>query len=205
MSNQLSKPQLLQAVTCILGLEDGDAGLTRLAEELAVALNPWSKDNQQFALCRQEVNWGVGILVPAGGAGFRSIAQIHNDSTDDLVDIDGFLCAGGGAAYFIARTSALATTDGGLIAFARDGRFPKPAPPSVRIRTQNGVALPAPISNGQMYGDMPLLQLFECHGSQFTLRPQGTLAFYPSADNVSLRVNVWGSVRRTETKRELTP
>src|SRR5258706_9228997 len=122
MSNQLSKPQILQLVTCILGLEDGDAGLTRLAEELAVALNPWSKDNQQFALCRGEINWAASALVAAGGAGFRSIFQIHNDSTDDLLDIDGWLISGGGAAYMVARTSTLATTDLGLVAIARDAR-----------------------------------------------------------------------------------
>jgi hypothetical protein len=204
MSNQLSKAPILQAVVCTLGLEDGDAGLTRLAEELTIGLNPWSADNPEFALCRQDYLFAFRQTVGAGGAGFRSIAQLHNDSPDAIVVVEpGCLWLVGGGTVLLSRSNVLATTDGGLVAQARDSRYLRPAVPYVRARSQNGAALPAGISNGIFFGS---------GGTQYSLvfpyvlRPGDTLSAFPDADNVAMTSATWvGRVRRILNQRELLP
>lgn len=207
--NEFRAPtQLLQGITCTLGLEQ-DEGVQRLAEEIHVVHNPWDADNFEFALCRGELFWADTFFVAAGGAGFRSIIQIQNDSTDYLVRIDSvWVDVTVGTGYQLGRTATLATGDNGLIATARDGRYPRPSVPAVRWRSQNGVALPAGFSNGMMWDVIYPV----ANGTQevrgvlpIYLRPQGTFAIWNNTDNGAIRANISGSVRRATTQRELNP
>lgn len=203
MSNEFKlNVGILQAVTCILGL-DGEDGLARLAEELTVGLNPWSADSPEFALCRQDILFFDDAFVPAGGAGFRSIFQIHNDSADAIIVLEpGCYASAIGNGIVISRTSTLATADNGLVFTARDGRFPRPTVPYCRLRSQNGVALPAGFSNGEVWSTDTTP--YETKWSTI-IRPQGTIAFYPTADNVGIKVSLTGRVRRVNNLRELNP
>jgi hypothetical protein len=205
MSNQLARTPLLQAVTTVLGLQDSDSGLTRLAEELTIGLNPWSADNPEFALSRQDFLFQGTFLVAAGGAGFRSVFQISNAFPDYLTVLEGWLVAGSGVAYNMAmRIVTLATTDNGTITIARDGRNPRARAPGLRSLSQNNAALPAGISAGEVIADVPNIQ-----NLSFPIvlggRNPDTVSWYPNADNVSLRVNYWGRTRRILNARELAP
>lgn len=196
---------LLQAVTCILGLEQ-DEGLTRLAEELSVAVNPWSGDSPEFAICRQHHFFFYRHSIGVGGAGNRSIIQLHNDSVSDLVVLEPgcrFTATAPAVSVLIARTSTLATTDAGLVAFARDGRYPRPTVPSVRARSQNGVALPAGFSNGIVWDTFNSLT-YELAWPTI-LRPGGTIAIFPDVDNAAVQAAWVGRVWRTISQRELSP
>lgn len=206
MSNLLSKQQLLQAITVVLGLEDYDAGLTRLAEELTVGLNPWSKDSPEFTLPRGDWLWSASRLVAAGGAGFRSIFQIQVDSPGLMV-LEGWQIGGGGAAYMMARTTPgtnLTTDDTNITHTERDTRS-RTKPPFVHAREQNGVALPAGVSNGQFLGDVAINNTNVVDQIPIILTEGNGICWYPSADNVSIRVNCWGRVRRILNSRELVP
>jgi hypothetical protein len=200
--------QLLNGVSCILGFTDADDGLTRMAEELTVGVNPY--DRFEFGLCRGEMYWADTLFVAAGGAGFRSIAQIQNDSTDYLVRIDAVTIDDGAAAtgFQLGRTSTLATTDNGLLATARDGRYARPSVPAVRWRSQNGVALPAGFSNGMMWDILNAAGISRDITGMvlpMLLRPQGTFAVWSNTDNTTIRLNASGSVWRVNNVRELSP
>jgi len=204
MSNQLDKPGLLQAVTCILGLEGSDAGLTRLAEELTVGLNPWSTDNPEFAICRGDILWAATTLVAAGGAGFRSIISLEVDAQGvGMCVVEGWDV--GGSAYRMARGPTVLATDLGNISQALDGRA-RTQPPYIHFRSSNGIALPAGINNGVFLdriattGTLPGLKVV-LTDSPFNPK----LFWYPAADNLPITITVWGRVRRILNAREVIP
>jgi hypothetical protein len=205
MSNQLDKGALLRAVTCILGMEGSDAGLTRLAEELTVGLDPWSQF--EFALCREEMWGAISQILGAGGAGFRSIVQVHNDSTDALVVVElgsSYSLSAAGNVVF-SRSNVQATTDGGQIFVALDGRWIKAAIPYARLRSQNGVALPAGINNGT-FAQPEVFAANLRYDQQFRvlLRPQDTFSVFPNTDNTGIKANFVVRARRILNARELT-
>lgn len=204
--NDLRLPiQFLQAVTCGLGLES-DEGLTRVAEELQVGFNPYDAGNFEFALCRGEYEWAASLGVAAGGAGNRSIAQIHNDSVEYLVKVyPSTRCFCAVTGLIAGRTSTLATTDVGLGAFAMDGRYPRPTVPAVRERSQNNAAIPAGFTAGIYYNMIPSVAFEWNLPDTVLLRPGGTLFIASNADNTALVVNFRGSVRRIISTRELAP
>lgn len=201
MANELRSPALLQAITCILALERSDDGVVQLADQLTSIVDAWSQP--EFAICRQEYLWSYRINVAAGGAGFNSIAQVHNDSTDGIVCVQGWIATGTVGALAWGRTSTLATTDNGLVAIARDGRFPRPSVPYVRSRSQNGIATPAGFSNG-IFGQSigASIALFD---SPVILRPQGTFFINDNTVNEAMTVTFVGWSRRALNNREITP
>jgi hypothetical protein len=201
---------LLQAVTCILGLEGGEDGINRLAEELTIGLNPWSGDNPEFALCRADFLFAKNMFVAAGGVGNRSLGQLHNDSLDNLLVLEKILayCAVAAGSILISRTNLQATTDVGLTCIARDGRYPRPSVPAARLRSQNNAALAAGYTNGIQYElTQPVTLLFVSVDVEpnFVVRPQDTITVFPATDNTALGVTFIGRVRRTISPRELAP
>lgn len=212
MTNDLRQhTKLLQAVTCILGLADADSGLVRLTEEMGVSLDPWSQP--EFALCRDDILFSAAQGIAAGGAGFRSIAQIVNDTNDRIMVIDPRSSASPAVNTEIqwSRTSTLATTDAGLANIVRDGRYLKAAAPGVRLRSQNGAALPAGFTNGifsrQIVGvatggtsflEVPVIL------APVQLLPGNTLAVFSSTDNAALVVTWHGRTRRIVNNRDLS-
>jgi hypothetical protein len=204
VSNELRQhTELLKAVTCILGLADADAGLVSLASELSVALDPWSQP--EFALCRQDYLFHHRQNLASGGAGFRTIAQLHNDSSDAIIVLEPGcrFNTSAGQAISLARSNTLTTTDSGLISLARDGRFPKANVPYVRVRSQNNAALPAGISNGEFFYAQGAT-IYELTFA-IVMRPGATIAVYPDLDNVSLVANWIGRARRMISQREGNP
>jgi hypothetical protein len=203
--------KLLQAVTCILGLADADSGLVRLTEEMGVSLDPWSQP--EFALCRDDILFSATQTIAAGGAGFRSVAQIVNDTNDRIMVIDprtSISLAVNGSVQF-SRTSTLATTDAGLANIVRDGRYLKAAAPGARLRSQNNAALPAGFTNGifsnQTIGtatggvsflEVPVIL------APVQLLPGNTLAAFSGTDNIVLTVTWHGRTRRIVNNRDLS-
>lgn len=189
--------QLLKGVACILGLQDADQGLTALDEQLKVVLDPWSQP--EFAICRDEFYFVFKNNVGAGGAGFRSISQLHNDSVDVLVTVlpGSIFSVAAGQSVALSRGQTLCTTDDGLIAIPLDTRAPRGVS-GVRARHQNGVALPA---------GFPIIwdpqQVVHTIPWAITLRPGQTLSAFPNADNQAVNASFYGRARRVVNQREL--
>jgi hypothetical protein len=205
--NEIRRPvRFAQGIACTLGLDGDDPGVVRLAEELSAALNLKELDALEDVLCRGEIPWWDTTFVAAGGAGFRSVGQYINDSTDHIIVIDSACGSSNGAAISMSfsRTATVLTTDNGLVA-ARDGRYSRGTVPFTRMRSQNGVALPAGVSNGLSWEvDIPnpgshVLPV------KVVLPPGQSLAIYPGADNIPFRMSAAGRTWRISTVRELNP
>lgn len=197
---------LVSGVSTILGLDEPDDGIVGVAHELHVQLDPWVRLEHQ--LPRQELPWAKTMFVAAGGAGFRSLAQIHNDSTDMIVVIlAGSAAAMGGAGTAVqwSRTNLQATTDLGLVAQCRDGRYSRASVPGVRARSQNGVALPVGYSNGLFWDADSAASVLYHVPWDYLLRPGDTLSVFPAGDNIAIRANWMGYVRKALNRRELSP
>lgn len=204
MANELRQSAaLLQGINTTLGLIGSDDGVVQAADQLSVSLNPWDKGVPELALHRQDFLWQFRSFVGAGGAGFNSLAQVHNDSTDAIIVVEGWLGTGIVGALIWGRTSTLATTDNGLVAFARDGRFPRPSVPYVRVRSQNNIAVPAGFTNGIMgQSNGATIQLYD---TPIILRPQGTFFIYTNTANEQLVVTISGRARRLINNKEAVP
>lgn len=211
MGNELrAATGLLQGVACVVGLDRGDdAGITRLAEELSAALNVKELDAFEMVLCRQELPFWDTVFVAAGGAGFRSVAQVVNTSSVNeahliVIDAAAGSLSGAGVSVGFSRTTTLATTDSGALA-SRDGRFSRGVIPFTRMRTQNNAALPAGFTNGLSWEEDALTSTSVRLPVKVVLPPQESLAIFPGADNMAIRASFAGRVYRVARSRELNP
>lgn len=207
MANELRRNvQLLRGVSTILGVDRSDDGVVAVADQFSVAVDPWERP--EFAICRGEFLFCMKLNIGAGGAGTRSVAQVHNDSADALLVVSpGSYFWAASAPVQLSRSNILATTDLGLIAQALDGRFSRAAVPYVRLRSQNGAALPAGISNGIFFETNTLVAGTMVLELKFSiiLRPGATLSVIPGVDNQQVGASFVGHVRRLATSDELMP
>jgi hypothetical protein len=208
VSNELRKSTgLVQGIACTVGLDRGDdAGLTRLSEELSAAVNVKELDAFEMVLCRQEIPFWDVLLVAAGGAGFRSVIELINENQDQLVCVDACVGSSTGAIATVvfSRTTTVLTTDNGLVA-ARDGRTTRGTVPGVRIRSQNGVALPAGVSNGASWEEDTGVSVPVHLPVKVLLPPGQALAIFPGTDNQPIRASFAGRVWQVANRRELSP
>jgi len=199
---------MLQGIACTLGLDRGDdPGIVRVSEDLSVALNAKELAAFETVLCRGEMPFWDTLLVAAGGAGFRSMAQIINESTDLLVVVEaGTLGSSSGAAGSImfSRTGTVLTTDNGLVA-VRDGRAPRGSVPNLRMRSQNNAALPAGVTNGESWGVDTPQTVPQSIPFSVLIPPNQSVVIYPGADNVPIRASFVGRALRIINTRELNP
>jgi hypothetical protein len=163
-----------------------DVAVERLGETLTPIIDLWSQP--EWRLSKQEYLGSARLFTAAGGAGFRTRIGLRNTSTVDdpwLVVVQSGTHGRGGAGVQI--NAAITFTDQADSAplVVRDGRS-RIAPPFMRLRTQNGDALPAGIAAGEFLTDDTKLELKQ----DVVLRFGQALYFYPNADNTALNT-VW--------------
>jgi len=193
LHNEFRAGSLQRAITEALGVAGHDVAIERVGETLTPVFDVWSQP--EWALGRQEFLCMARLITAAGGAGFRTRIGIRNTSVED----DPWLCVVEEGTN--ARPST-GTDVRGAITFTdqtdaaplviRDGRS-RIAPPFVRLRTQNGDALPAGISAGEALIDGGSVLRLE---QPVVLRFGQALYFYPGADNIGLSATFYARVRR---------
>lgn len=138
---------LLQGINRALGNDRGGTGVERLSESLTPIMNPWQLP--EWAFLRGELLGWTDQNIGAGGAGFRSIAQLFNNSENRIVVIEpGSRFSAGAGNVELGVTATQATTDSGLNLLLRDTRILNPSVSGARARSQNNAAIPAGFTAG---------------------------------------------------------
>lgn len=139
--------EVLQGINRSLGNDRGGTGVERLGETLTPIMNPWQLP--EWAWLRGELLGWTDQTIAGGGAGFRAIAQLYNQTENRLLVIEPgsrFVVAAGTVVLGVTATQA--TTDSGFNLLLRDTRISNPSVIGGRARSQNGVAIPAGFTAG---------------------------------------------------------
>jgi len=197
--NEFRAGNIGRGIVEALGAASYDVGIERIGETLTPVIDIWSQP--EWAIGRQEFLGWATVDLAAGGAGKRSVVGARNISTIDdpwVVVIEPGTNAD--CSSNVGIFAAISFTDVADSAqfVVRDGRS-RIAPPMVRLRADNTLAVPAGITAGEAAQSALLptgsFDHFKLEQPVILRFGQGFYLF-PKADNGNITATFYARSRR---------